>query len=217
MMNAADSRIATDFSSDLLMTLLPMVFGPILIRNRDVGDESRFAHGLAGEGRALLEPGARRGRAPQRLPARVLQRPAQRLMVMIARKIVAGVQLEPVAVGIPDIEEERVRDAVASGAALDVLQVTAGSHDVAEMQDVHRGRRPIGKVVQARAAAVGDGEVMDIALAVHPGGGDAPVRSVFLAIFGQPEAEPGVEVDRVLYFGRKDVEMAEPLRMAAFI
>jgi hypothetical protein len=85
MMNAADSRIATDFSDDLLITP-PGGFRPILIRNRDVGDKGRLAHGLAGEGRTFLEPGARRGRAPQRLPARVLQRPAQRLVVVIARK-----------------------------------------------------------------------------------------------------------------------------------
>ena len=58
---------------------------------------------------------------------------------------------------------------------------------------------------------------MDIALAVHPGRGDAPVRPVFLAIFGQPEAEPGVEIDGVLDLGREDVEMIEPLRMAAFV
>ena len=72
-------------------------------------------------------------------------------------------------------------------------------------------------MVQARAAAVGDGEVVDIALAVHPGGCDAPVRSVFLAIFGQAEAEPGVEIDGVLDLGREDVEMVEPLRMAALV
>ena len=138
-------------------------------------------------------------------------------MIVIAGKVIAGIEFEAMAVGIADIEKERVRDAVAAGAALDVLQVSAGCHHVAEMQDVHRGRRPIGNMVQARAAAVGDGEVVDIALAVHPGGGDASVRSVFLAIFGQPEAEPGVEVDGVLHFRREDVEMVEPLRMAAFI
>ena len=38
-----------------------------------LGDEFRFAHGLAGEGRALFEPGARRRRAPQGLAARIAQ------------------------------------------------------------------------------------------------------------------------------------------------
>src|SRR5438105_9227536 len=133
MTSAPESRIATDFSGDLLMTLSRWLFGPILIRNGDVGGESRFAHRLASEGRTFLEPGARRRRAPQRLPSRVLQRPAQRLVVVIAGEVVAGVELEAMAIGIPDIEEERVRNAVTAGAALDVLQVAAGGHDVAEM------------------------------------------------------------------------------------
>src|SRR5437016_4422053 len=101
-----------------------------LIRNRDVGDKGRFAHRLACERRALLEPGTRRRRAPQRLPARVLQRPAQRLMVVIAGEIIAGVELEAMAVGVADVEEERVRNAVPAGTALDVLQETAGGHHV---------------------------------------------------------------------------------------
>src|SRR6516164_10544406 len=84
-----------------------------LIRHQHVGYEFRLAHGLARERRALLEPGARGGCAPQRLAARIAQRPAQRLVIVIAREIVAGVQLEAMAVGIADIEEERVRDAVA--------------------------------------------------------------------------------------------------------
>src|SRR5262245_11785089 len=63
------------------------------IRHQHVGHEFRLAHGLAGERRALLEPGARGGGAPQRLAARIAQRPAQRLVIMIAREIVAGVEL----------------------------------------------------------------------------------------------------------------------------
>ena len=72
-------------------------------------------------------------------------------------------------------------------------------------------------MVQARAAAIGDGEVMDIALAMQPGRRDPPVGAVFLAVFGEAEAEPGVEVDSVLNLGREDIEMVEPLRMSAFI
>src|SRR4051794_36087489 len=100
-------------NNGLLMTLSP--FGLVLVCNRHVGDERRFAHRLPCEWRALLEPGARRRRAPQRLPARVLQRPAQRLMVVVAGEIIAGVEFEAMAVGIPDIKEERVRNAVAAG------------------------------------------------------------------------------------------------------
>src|SRR5262249_5194118 len=45
----------------------------------------------------------------------------------------------------------------------------------------------------------------------------APVRPVLLGVFGQPEAEPGIEVDGVLYFCCEDVEMIEALRMAAAV
>src|ERR1700730_19201144 len=95
------------------------------------------------------------------------------------------------AVGMADREKERVRDAVAAGAALDVLQKSTGSHNVAEVQNVHRGRHPVRKMVQARALAVGDSKIVHIALAMKPGGGDASVRTVFLGVFGQPGAEPG--------------------------
>src|SRR4051794_37729727 len=103
-----------------------------LIRHQHVGHEVRLTHGLPGERRALLEPGARGGRAPQCLAARIAQRPAQRLVVVIAGEIVAGVELEPVAIGVANIKEERIRDAVAAGAALDVLHEALRGHDVAE-------------------------------------------------------------------------------------
>src|SRR5262249_36225472 len=41
--------------------------------------------------------------------------------------------------------------------------------------------------------------------------------SIFFRIFGQAESEPGVKVHGVLHFGGEDVEMVEPLRMAAAI
>src|SRR5436309_951093 len=72
-------------------------------------------------------------------------------------------------------------------------------------------------MVQARAAAVGDGKVMDVALAVHPGRGDAAAGAVLLAIFGEAKAEPRVKIYRVLHLGREHVEMVEPLRVAALV
>src|ERR1700742_2681663 len=72
-------------------------------------------------------------------------------------------------------------------------------------------------MVQARALAIGDGEVVHITLAVHPGGCDAPVWTVFLAILSQAKSEPRVEVDGVLNLGGEDIEMIEPLRMAALV
>src|SRR6202012_519449 len=161
---------------------MSFVIAAPLIGNRDLGDEGGFAYLGGGEGRAFLEPGARCGRAPQCLAARIVQRPAQRLVVVVHGEVVAGVELEAMAVGIAYIEEERVGDAVAAGAALEVFQVAAGGHDVAEMQHVHRRRHPIAEMVQARSLAVGDGEIVHIALAMQPGGSDAAVGAVLLGI-----------------------------------
>src|SRR4051812_8744068 len=120
-----ESAVVSSFLVGLIMTL-SRLFQSGLIGNGDIGDKGRLAHRLSRKRRPLLKPGARRRCTPQRLPARVLQRPAQRLMVVIAGKVVAGVELESMAVGIPDIEKECVGNAVAAGAALDVLQVSAG-------------------------------------------------------------------------------------------
>src|ERR1700730_14005451 len=88
-------------------------------------DRLRGERGLArrdaGEHRALLEPGGRRRVAPQGLPLRVGRRPADRHVVGIDGEIVRGEQLDPVAVGVADIEKERVGYAVAAGAARSML------------------------------------------------------------------------------------------------
>src|SRR5713226_2071926 len=84
-----------------------------LVRNRDIGDKQRFAYRLSRKRRALLEPGARRGRAPQGLPARIPERPAHRLMIVVASEIIAGVEFEAMAVGVANVQKERVGDAVA--------------------------------------------------------------------------------------------------------
>src|SRR6202012_6046037 len=111
---------------------MSFVIAAPLIGNRDLGDEGGFAHLGGGEGRAFLEPGTRRGRAPQCLAARIVQRPAQRLRVVGHGEVVAGVEFEAVAVGIAHIEEECVGDAVATRATFEVLQIAAGGHHVAE-------------------------------------------------------------------------------------
>ncbi len=174
-------------------------------------------HRLVGVGRALLEPGARCGRAPQRLPARIPERPAQRLVVVVHGVVVAGVELEAMAGGIANIEKEGVGDAVAGGAPLHVVEITARGHHVAQMQDVHRGRHPVSEMMQTGTFAVGDGEIMHIALAMHPGGGDASVRAILLGELGQAEAEPGVEIDGALHVVGEHVEVVEPLRMATLV
>src|SRR5690606_27192123 len=68
---------------------------------------------------SLVEPGRRRGVAPEGLAARVVQAPADRLPVGISDQVVVGVELDAVAVRVTQIEEEGVGDAVAARAALD--------------------------------------------------------------------------------------------------
>src|SRR5271169_1281869 len=83
------------------------------------------------------------------------------------------------------------------------------------MQDVHGGRHPIGEMVQARAFAVGKREVVHIAFPMQPRGSNTPAWPVFLGIFRQSEAEPGVEVEGILNLGRENIEMVEPLRVTS--
>jgi len=71
--------------------------------------------------------------------------------------------------------------------------------------------------MQARAIAVGQCKIVHIALAMQPGRGHAAVRPVLFRIFGEAKAEPGVEVDGVLYLGREYVEMIDALRVAAAV
>src|SRR5690242_12852979 len=143
VLRKSSSALAAPVDLTSLLEALVTVTIEASIRDGDLSLEGGLAHLGFREGRAFLEPGARRRRAPQRLATRIGQRPAQRLVIMIHGEIVAGVELEAVAVGIADIEEERVRDAVTAGTALQVLQVAAGCHHVAEMQHVHRGRHPV--------------------------------------------------------------------------
>src|ERR1700761_5335389 len=134
---------------------------------------------------------------------------------MIPGEVIAGVELKAMAIRIPDIKKKSIGDAVATGTAFDISDHSARGHHVTQMQDVHRGRHPIGEVVQAGPLAVGDGKVVHIALAMHPRRSDPAVRAVFLAIFGQPETKSRVKVDGVLHLGGEYVEMVEPLWMAA--
>src|SRR6516164_9822795 len=85
------------------------------------------------------------------------------------------------------------------------------------MNDVHGGGHPVGEMVQAWSPAVGEREVVDIALSMQPGSRNAAVRPILLRIFGKPEAERHVEIHRALHVGCKDIEMIEPLRMYAFM
>src|SRR6516164_1428385 len=70
-------------------------------------------------------------------------------------------------------------------------------------------------MMQARPLAVGQRQVVHIALAMQPGRRDATVWPILLGIFGKTKTKPGIEIHGVLHLGRKYVEMVDPLRMAA--
>ena len=66
--------------------------------------------------------------------------------------------------------------------------------------------------MQSGASAVGEGDVMHTALAVHPGGPDL-LAFIVLGIFRRPEADLVVERDRGVDVGREHVEMVDAQRL----
>jgi hypothetical protein len=106
---------------------------------------------------------------------------------------------------------------VAAGPALHVGDIAAGRHHVADVEDVERARRPDSDVVQARPAAVGESEVVDVALAVQPHRPKLGIGVVGLGVFGELEADVGVEVVARLHVRREAVEMVDALNAGALI
>ena len=67
-------------------------------------------------------------------------------------------------------------------------------------------------------AAVGEGEVVDVALAVQPHRPELGIAGVVgLGVFGQAEAELGVEVVARLHVGREAVDVVDALDAGALI
>src|SRR5439155_20728927 len=86
-------------------------------------------------------------------------------------------------------------DAVPAGSALHVGEVARGRHHVAQVQDVERAGGPDADVVQPRPAAVGEGEVLDVAFAVQPHRPKLGIAGVVgLGVFGQAETELRIKV-----------------------
>ncbi|MNV77881.1 hypothetical protein D3C71_1713420 [compost metagenome] len=119
-------------------------------------------------------------------------------------------------VGIADIEEEGIGNAMTSGAALDIGEPAGGRHQVEQVDDVERRRHPEGGVVQARAAAVGKGDVVHAALAMGPGGPETS-RLLVGRVFRYPEADLVVEGDRFVDIGREAVEVVDAQRFDAAV
>src|SRR5580700_4250063 len=73
-------------------------------RHDRAGRQHGLTHGDPAKRRAFLEPGARRRAAPQRLALGVAQRPFLRLEIRVDREVIAGKDLDAVAVRVAHIE-----------------------------------------------------------------------------------------------------------------
>ncbi len=128
-------------------------------------------------------------------------------MVRVAGEVVAGVELDPVPVRIPQVHVERVGHAVPSGAALDARFLPQRAEYVADAQHLVRfvGEEP--QVVHPWPVAAGEGHVVHGLLAEHPG----RVQGVaVLDGLSQAEAERTVVVVGGLDVGHDDVEVVQP-------
>src|SRR5712671_4843248 len=85
------------------------------------------------------------------------------------------------------------------------------------MQDVERARDPHPDMMQTRAGSVGEGEVMNVALAVYPHCPELRRIVLGLGIFGEAEAETRVEVVRSLHVGREAIEVVDALDARAAV
>jgi hypothetical protein len=108
--------------------------------------------------------------APEVPAAGVADGPAQDRVAGVAGEVVAGVDLDPVAVGVPQVHVEGVGDAVPAGAALDRVLAVQRAEDVADPQHLVRFVGEEAQVVQARAVSSGERDVVHGLLAEHPGG-----------------------------------------------
>src|ERR1700730_11876119 len=138
--------------------------------------------------------------------------PAQDRMIWIAGVVVAGVDLQAMAVRVAQVDVEGVGYPVPSGTSLDVALLAQGPEEVAHPEHVMRLVREDPEVMEARPGAAGEGHVVHGLLAVHPGG----VQSLgVLDRFRQAEAERPVVLIGGLHVGYSAVEMSRPGHLGA--
>ena len=102
------------------------------------------------------------------------------------------------------------------GRSFHALQMPGRGQHVADMDDVGDGGYPDADMVQARAAPIGEGDVVYAALSVHPHG--PQLASAFGGrVFGRAEAQLVVEVVAGLHVGREAVDMVDALDFGAAI
>ena len=144
--------------------------------------------------------------APEIPAPRVAHRPPQHRVTGVAGVVVAGVDLHPVPVRVPQIYVKGVGHPVPAGPALDPAFQPQRAEDVAYPQHLVRlvGEEP--QVVQARPVSAGERHVVHGLLAEHPGGVE---RLGVLDRLGQAEAERAVVLIGSAHVGDHDVEVVE--------
>jgi hypothetical protein len=144
---------------------------------------------------------------PEIPAARVPDRPAQHRVAGVAGVVVAGVQLDPVAVRVAQVDVEGVGHAVPAGSAFDPALSVERAEDVTDPQDLVRFVHEERHMVQARPVSPGERHVVHGLLAEHPG----RVQGVLvLDRLGQAEAQRGVVLIGGAYVGDHEVEVVHP-------
>ena len=117
------------------------------------------------------------------------------------------------AVGVAEIDIERMARAVPAGSALDARAEAERAGDVAGAQDADAFRRGESNMVQPRAGAFEEHDVVRVALALQEHAGQ--LLALRHDVFAQPEAGRHVELGRLAHVGREDLIVVDPMRGAA--
>src|SRR5262245_26086137 len=120
-------------------------------------------------------------------------------------------------VWIADIEKESVAYAVPPRSPFHVGEIAASRHHVAHVQDVERRGGPYAYVMQPRAASIGEGDVVHIALAVHPNRPQQRVGIVGFGVLSEAEADLMKEVVARLDVRRETIDMVNALDARALV
>ena len=146
---------------------------------------------------------------PKGAPTRIVHAPFERFEIRIARVVVIAKELDPVAVRIPQIEKEGIADAMASWPALDRCTLTSRRHDVARSQDALRVAHEKGQMMEPWSVAVGEGDIMNRGLTIHPRCPQSRVRRIGHGEFGAAEAQLSIHLIGLGYVGREKVYVVD--------
>lgn len=138
--------------------------------------------------------------------------PANRLELDVDHLVMAGEELDSVAIRVAHIDELGVTGAMPARAALYLWSESSLAGNVTGAEQSVRVDGRIGDVVEARSIAAEEDDVVWVALALQEDGGQiVVVRGQVLA---EAEAEPRVELTTRSHRGSKQLEVVEPLRAA---